>query len=160
MSGAAAPANGAAHSWQRGPWGRSLKTRRTLRSIASPRVRKLCQNSSFSTPGGGGRELIALPSDDGVSVLARRSPPDARMTGMPLALAQRMTHIVYRDGPRHGTSEMLDGKLPVIVGDGSEGGVYQQTDTVDDGAVVYRWQPLTDAEANALVRGDLRANQS
>jgi len=79
---------------------------------------------------------------------------------MPLALARRMTHIVYRDGPRHGTSEMLDGQLPVIVGDGSEGGVYQQTDTVDDGAVVYRWQPLTDAEANALVRGDLRANQS
>jgi hypothetical protein len=79
---------------------------------------------------------------------------------MPLALAWRMTHIVYRDGPRHGTSEMLDGQLPVIVGDGSEGGVYQQTDTVDDGAVVYRWQPLTDAEANAIVRGDLRANQS
>jgi hypothetical protein len=79
---------------------------------------------------------------------------------MPLALARRMTHIVYRDGPRHGTSEMLDGQLPVIVGDGSEGGVYQQTDTVDDGAVVYRWQPLTDAEANAIVRGDLRANQS
>src|SRR5688572_33155773 len=75
MIGAAAPANGAAHSWQRGPWGSSLKTPRTLRSIASPRVRKLCQNSSLSTPGGGGLELIALPSDDGVSVLARGSPP-------------------------------------------------------------------------------------
>src|SRR5688500_947914 len=74
MTGAAAPANGAAHSWHRGPWGRSLKTRRTLRSIASPRVRKLCQNSSFSTPGGGGLELIALPSDDGVSVLAPWKP--------------------------------------------------------------------------------------
>jgi hypothetical protein len=85
---------------------------------------------------------------------------DARLTGMPLALAGLMTSVTYRDGPRHGTSEMLDGQLPVIVGDGSEGGVYQQTDTVDGGAVVYRWQPLTDAEANALVRGDLRANQS
>src|SRR5688500_11003079 len=74
MTGAAAPANGAAHSWQRGPWGRILKKPRTLRSIASPRVRKLCQNSSFSTPGGRGLELIALPSDDVVSVLACGSP--------------------------------------------------------------------------------------
>lgn len=71
-----------------------------------------------------------------------------------------MTRITYRDGPRHGTTEMLDGQLPVIVGDGSEGGVYQQTDSRENGAVVYRWQQLTDAEANAIVRGDLRANQS
>ena len=70
-----------------------------------------------------------------------------------------MTSITYREGPRHGTTEALDGQLPVIVGDGSEGGVYQQTDVVAHDAVVYRWQPLTDAEANAIVRGDLRANQ-
>ena len=39
MNGAAGPANGAAHSWQRGAWGERRKTRRTRRSIASPRVR-------------------------------------------------------------------------------------------------------------------------
>jgi hypothetical protein len=59
MTGAAAPAKGAAHSWQRGPWGRSLKTLRTFRSIASPRVRKVRQNSSFSGPGG--LDLIGAP---------------------------------------------------------------------------------------------------
>lgn len=66
---------------------------------------------------------------------------------------------MYRDGPRDGVTDWIDGRLPVTIGDGSEGGVYQQTDTVDAGFVVFRWQPLTDAEANALVRGDLRANQ-
>ena len=39
MTGATAPANGAAHNWQRGSCGRTRKTRRTRRSIASPRVR-------------------------------------------------------------------------------------------------------------------------
>lgn len=70
-----------------------------------------------------------------------------------------MANITYRDGPRNGDTEWLDGQLPAIIGDGSEGGVYQHTDAVDDGSRVYRWWPLTEAEANAIVRGDLRANQ-
>ena len=48
MTGAAGPANGAAHNMQRGPCGRRRKTRRTLRSLASPRVRKSRQNSSVA----------------------------------------------------------------------------------------------------------------
>lgn len=71
-----------------------------------------------------------------------------------------MTSVTFRDGPRNGGTEWMDGQLPAIIGDGSDGGVYQQTEAVDDGgARVYRWWPLTEAEANAIVRGDLRANQ-
>lgn len=47
----------------------------------------------------------------------------------------------------------------VTIGDGSDGGVYQRTDVSEEDLVVYRWQELTDAEANAVIRGDLRANQ-
>lgn len=71
-----------------------------------------------------------------------------------------MANITYRDGPRHGTGEWVDHALPATVGDGSEGGIYLQTDAVDAGSHVYVWHPLTEAEANALVRGDLRANQA
>lgn len=70
-----------------------------------------------------------------------------------------MDNITYRGGPRDGTGEWIDGPLPVTVGDGSDGGVYQRTDAVERGSRVYRWRPLTDAEANAIVRGDLRASQ-
>ena len=71
-----------------------------------------------------------------------------------------MPNITYREGPLNGGTEWLDGRLPVTIGDGSEGGVYQQTDAFDEGSRVYRWQPLTEAEANAIVRGDIRANQT
>jgi hypothetical protein len=47
-----------------------------------------------------------------------------------------------------------------VIGDGSAKGVYQRTDETRDGMTVFRWQPLTDAEVEALLRGDLRANQS
>ena len=68
------------------------------------------------------------------------------------------TPVVFDGGPRHGESGALD-HLPVVIGTGSEGGVYQRTGDGDDGLVVYRWQPLSDAASDALVRGDLRANQ-
>jgi len=70
-----------------------------------------------------------------------------------------VANIIFREGPRDGVTDWIDGRMPVTIGDGSEGGVYQQTNTVESGLVVFRWQPLTDAEANAIVRGDLRANQ-
>lgn len=70
-----------------------------------------------------------------------------------------MTSVTFLDGPRNGSIEDVDGPLPAVIGDGSDGGVYQQTDAVDGVARVYRWWPLTEGEANAIVRGDLRANQ-
>ena len=52
MSGAPAPANGAAQSRHRGSCGMSLKMRRPARSFECPRVRKSRQKSSFSVTGG------------------------------------------------------------------------------------------------------------
>ena len=66
---------------------------------------------------------------------------------------------VFMDGgPRDGETDTSDVLAPVI-GSGNEGGVYQRTEERRDGLVVYRWQPLTEPEAEAIVRGDLRANQ-
>ena len=47
----------------------------------------------------------------------------------------------------------------MTLGDGSDGGVYQRTEMLEGDLVVYLWQELSDAEANAVIRGDLRANQ-
>ena len=47
----------------------------------------------------------------------------------------------------------------MTLGDGSDGGVYQRTEALEGDLVVYLWQELSDAEANAVIRGDLRANQ-
>ena len=66
--------------------------------------------------------------------------------------------ITFDSGPRNGEDDTLDDAPPVI-GTGREGGVYQRTAERRNGLVVYRWQPLTDAEVNALVRGDLRASE-
>jgi hypothetical protein len=74
-----------------------------------------------------------------------------------MSLAEEPT--VFMDGgPRDGETDTSDVLAPVI-GSGNEGGVYQRTEETRDGLVVYRWQPLTEAEAEAIVRGDLRANQ-
>jgi hypothetical protein len=67
--------------------------------------------------------------------------------------------VMFDGGPRAGTTDEFDDRLPATIGDGSENGVYQRTDEERDGMTVYRWQPLTDAEVEALVRGDIRANQ-
>ena len=66
--------------------------------------------------------------------------------------------VTFDGGPRDGQEDTLDAAAPVI-GTGEEGGVYQRTDELRDGLVVYRWQPLTQAEVNAVVRGDLRSSQ-
>jgi len=66
--------------------------------------------------------------------------------------------LVFEGGPRDGERDTLD-ILAAVIGTGKEGGVYQRTDEDRDGLVMYRWQPLTEAEAAAVVRGDLRANQ-
>jgi hypothetical protein len=66
--------------------------------------------------------------------------------------------VLFDGGPRHGQTDTFD-EPAAVVGRGDEGGVYQRTDDERDGLLLYRWQPLTDAEAGALLRGDLRANQ-
>lgn len=66
--------------------------------------------------------------------------------------------VILDGGPRNGETDTSDVLAPVI-GSGNEGGVYQRTDEQRDGLVIYRWQPLSEAEAEAIVRGDLRANQ-
>jgi hypothetical protein len=66
--------------------------------------------------------------------------------------------VVFEGGPRDSQEDAIDTEA-VVIGRGDEGGVYQRTDEDRDGRRVFRWQMLTDAEAAALVRGDLRANQ-
>ena len=67
-------------------------------------------------------------------------------------------NIRYDGGPRNGEVDLLD-RAAVTLGDGSDGGVYQRTDVSEGDRVVYRWQELSEAEANAVIRGDLRSNQ-
>jgi hypothetical protein len=74
-----------------------------------------------------------------------------------------MTHaddptVVFDGGPRNGETDTSDLLAPVI-GTGKDGGIYQRSDEKRDGLVVYRWQPLSEAEVEAIVRGDIRANQ-
>lgn len=66
--------------------------------------------------------------------------------------------VVFDGGPRDKERDTLDREAPVI-GRGEEGGVYQRTEEVREGLAVYRWQSLTDAEAAALIQGDLRSSQ-
>ena len=66
--------------------------------------------------------------------------------------------IVFDGGPRDGETDVVGDRV-VVIGTGAEGGVYQRTDEVVGGRTVYRWQELTDAEAAALLQGDIRANQ-
>jgi hypothetical protein len=68
-------------------------------------------------------------------------------------------HVTFEAGPRHGQTDAFDFEPAVVIGDGSAKGVYQRTDEIRDGMIIFRWQPLTDAEAEALLRGDIRANQ-
>lgn len=66
--------------------------------------------------------------------------------------------VVYDGGPRDGETDAVQDRV-VVIGSGKAGGVYQRTNQQRDGLQVYRWQMLTDAEAAALLQGDLRANQ-
>lgn len=66
--------------------------------------------------------------------------------------------IYFEGGPRHGDTDAAD-YLPAVMGSGSERGVYERTGERRDRLSVYRWRSLTEAQADALVRGDLRANQ-
>ena len=66
--------------------------------------------------------------------------------------------VAFDGGPRGGETDASDTLAPVI-GTGKDGGVYQRTGETRDGLVVYRWQPLSEAEVEAIVRGDIRANQ-
>jgi hypothetical protein len=67
--------------------------------------------------------------------------------------------VTFEGGPRDGETDVLESRLASTIGDGSDGGVYQRTDDVRDGNTVFRWRPLTNVEAQALLRGDIRANQ-
>lgn len=79
-------------------------------------------------------------------------PPTSRPLRLPTP------NIRFEGGPRHGNVEWLD-RPAVTIGDGSDGGVYQRTDVSEGDLAVYRWQELSDAEATAVIRGDLRSNQ-
>jgi hypothetical protein len=68
-------------------------------------------------------------------------------------------HVIFEGGPRDGETEAFDSRLVSTIGDGSDKGVYQRTNEVREGQLVFRWRALTNAEAEALLRGDLRANQ-
>ena len=70
-----------------------------------------------------------------------------------------LLRVTFEGGPRQGETDVFDFEPAVVIGDGSARGVYQRTDAVQDGMTVFRWQPLTDAEVEALLRGDIRANQ-
>lgn len=69
-----------------------------------------------------------------------------------------MPTAVFEGGPRHGETDTLD-HLAAVIGSGRDGGVYQRTDLRRDGLTVYQWEPLPDAAVDALLKGDLRANQ-
>lgn len=58
--------------------------------------------------------------------------------------------ISFRGGPRAGQTDQAD-VLPAVIGDGTEGGVYQRTEEADAGAAIYVWQPLTPEQAQMLV---------
>lgn len=66
--------------------------------------------------------------------------------------------VVLEGGPRNGETDTVAPRA-VVIGTGREGGVYQRTDEQRAGLQVYRWQVLTDAEAAALIEGDVHANQ-
>ena len=67
-------------------------------------------------------------------------------------------NMMFEGGPRDGQTDTVD-RSAVVIGNGVEGGIYQRTEEVREGRTVYRWQLLTEAEAAALAKGDLRANQ-
>jgi hypothetical protein len=69
--------------------------------------------------------------------------------------------IYFEGGPRHGETEAAKAAdyLPAVIGSGKDRGVYERTGERRDHLSVYRWRSLTEAQAEALVRGDLRANQ-
>ena len=66
--------------------------------------------------------------------------------------------IYFVGGPRHGETDAAD-YLPAVMGSGNERGMYERTGERREHLSVYRWRSLTEAQADALVRGDLRANQ-
>lgn len=66
--------------------------------------------------------------------------------------------VIFEGGPRHGETEAAD-YLPAVIGSGAERGVYERTGERRDDLSVYHWRSLTEAQADALVRGDLRANE-
>ena len=66
--------------------------------------------------------------------------------------------IYFKGGPRHGQTDAAD-YVPAVMGSGDERGVYERTGERRDQLSVYRWRSLTEAQADALVRVDQRANR-
>ena len=102
--------------------------------------------------------LLTGPEFHHAGTIADIGDSDSRGSSTASTLENETANLVYDGGPRDGEPDTVDA-LPVVIGTGADGGVYQRTESERGGLTVYRWQPLTDAEANALVRGDLRANQ-
>jgi hypothetical protein len=74
---------------------------------------------------------------------------------MPSKVEKRQ-NIVYVGGPRDGQNDLVEPRLPTSVGDFSEEGVYQWTNRWRGNLTIYRWQPITEAEADATLGDDSR----
>jgi hypothetical protein len=57
---------------------------------------------------------------------------------------------LLRGGPSDGQAREVDDGLPAVIGNPSDGGVYERTGERDADRAVYRWRQLTDEQAAAL----------
>src|SRR6187200_342574 len=90
MTGAAAPAKGAAQSRQRGPCGRSRKIRRLRRSLGLPTVRKSYQKASLPESGGRCTSLMPVHLHGAMSLAAGIAQPASAIEAifLPLSILQ------------------------------------------------------------------------
>jgi hypothetical protein len=58
-----------------------------------------------------------------------------------------------RGGPSDGQNREVDDALPNIIGNPSEGGVYERTGEREDERPLYRWRDLSGEQAEALATG-------
>ncbi len=55
---------------------------------------------------------------------------------------------VFRGGPSDRQRREVDDALPSIIGDASEGGVYERTGEREEDRPVYRWRVLSGGQAD------------
>jgi hypothetical protein len=57
---------------------------------------------------------------------------------------------LLRGGPADGEARQVDDVLPAVIGNPSDGGVYERTGEREADRAIYRWRQLTPAQAVAL----------